>query len=162
LLRLRNHHISEIGKTILVLALTLSVIHPLTRDAIFDWQLTKTNTKKQLKRWIRRQPEGIKVKGHGFEQRSLHWLRKKGYDYVVMSSHSWEPVAAHPDRYPKLAWEYRRIFAKCQPVAIFRNPWFDSDFFAPHHLLNSATVNVYHGQTLMVLKVPKKQRKKHD
>ncbi len=152
--RIRNRNLARVARWGWIAAISLSVVYPLSRDIVFDWQILLPHTRRELKQWVRQLPEGTRVKQHGFKQRSLSWLQKHHYDYVVMSSHSWEPVAAHPERYPRLARRYQEIFKKCKPVALFRNPWFDSDFFAPHHLLNSATVNIYHGPTLMVLQVP--------
>ncbi len=154
--RARRRWLVRVGQGAWVAAVALSVLYPLSRDIVFDWQILKPHTRRQLKQWIREQPEGTKVKKHGFRQQSLSWLQKHGYDYAVMSSHSWEPVAAQPERFSKLVKRYRELFATCKTVAVFRNPWFDSDFFAPHDLLNSATVNIYHGPTLMVLELPPK------
>jgi hypothetical protein len=139
-------------------ALTLSIAHPLMRDVVFGWQLGEPHTKRLVAEWKRTLPKGAaRVAPHEQAQRDpLEKFQEKGFDYIIMSSHSYEPVAAHPDRYPYLAKNYRKLFSSCEIVATFRNPWFDSDFFAPHHLLNSATVNIYHGPTLLVLKVPKR------
>ena len=160
--RLRAPGIRRAGRGVWGLALCLSIAYPLSRDVVFDAQILEPHTRRQLKKWIERLPEGVTVKNHGFRQKSLAWLQAHGYDYVVMSSHSWEPVAAQPERFKRLAKWYRELFDTCKVVAVFRNPWFASDFFAPHRLLNSATVNIYHGPTLMVLEVPKptKERKK--
>ncbi len=137
------------------IALPLALLWPLSKDIVFDWQLRQTHTRDQLKAWIRTHARHKKIRKHTTYHRApLGWYQRHGYDYIIMSSHSWEPILGHPERYPILARFYKNMFKRCEIVALFENPWFASDFFAPHALLNSATVNIYHGPTMAVLKVP--------
>lgn len=143
-----------LARASLVVVFALAILHPLSRDVVFDHQITRPHTRRQLAQWIDELPRKKKTSPHGYLQsRSLGELRAEGFDYAVMSSHSEVPVALHPERYPDLAARYAEITANGKLVATFSNPWFDSDFFAPAHLHNSATVNIYHGPTLTVYRV---------
>lgn len=138
-----------------IMALTFALLYPLSRGVVFGMELQKPHTKAMFRAWKKAQPAPLKLVEHGrkIDHPIEHYLRRHK-EYLVMSSHSLEPIAAQPDRFPILYRQYCELFAASQIVATFRNPWFDSDFFAPHHLLNSATVNAYHGPTLWVLKLP--------
>jgi 4-amino-4-deoxy-L-arabinose transferase-like glycosyltransferase len=136
-------------------AVAMATLHPLARDVVFDLQLRTPHTKRQLAEWIAALPPGTRVAPHRRVQLlSLAELQRDGFDFAVLSSHSLAPVQTYPERFPELTRQYREILDACEVEIEFRNPWFASDFFAPAHLLNSATVNVYHGPTLTVLRVP--------
>lgn len=137
------------------LGLGLAMLYPLSRDIIFDWQLYQPHTKLQYRQWKEMNLAGARVAEHGRKQNApLEAYQRRGFEYLIVSSHSLEPIAAQPDEFPLLYQFYQGFFAGCEIVKVFRNPWFESDFFAPHSLLNSATVNPYHGPTIWVLKIP--------
>lgn len=136
-------------------AVAAAVAHPLSRSVVFGWQLGETHPNERLQAWVSALPQGARIAIHDQgKPRPLEWYQARGYTYLIVSSHIWEPVLAHPDRYPLLALHLEELFAEAKVEATFENPWFASDFFAPHRLLNSATVNVYHGPTLKVLRLP--------
>lgn len=153
--RMSTHRLRRGIQWVALVAIGLSLLYPMARGVVFNWQILTPHPKGQLKAWRATLPATAKIAEHGRMQRHpLRYYINRNYDYMVLSSHSLEPVAAHPERYPNLNKYYREFFTYCTIEKEFRNPWFESDFFAPHHLLNSATVNAYHGPTLWVLKVP--------
>lgn len=143
------------ARPLLRLTLLFSLLYPLSRGVVFGMELQKPHTKALLRQWKKAQPASVRIAEHGRKlDHPIQYYIKRQKQYLIMSSHSLEPIAAHPERFPTLYRNYSGIFAGAEVVRVFRNPWFDSDFFAPHHLLNSATVNVYHGPTIWVLKLP--------
>jgi 4-amino-4-deoxy-L-arabinose transferase-like glycosyltransferase len=138
------------------ITIAMATLHPLSRDVVFDLQLRTPHTKRMLDEWAAKLPPGARVAPHRRVQPlSLAELQRGNFDFAVLSSHSLVPVQIHPERFPELDQRYQELLDSCEVEIEFRNPWFASEFFAPAHLLNSATVNVYHGPTLTVLRVPK-------
>lgn len=152
------HHWPTRWKHSLVLATAgMCLAGSLERSVVFDMQLKKLHPKQAVKNWKKTLPPGVLVSDHGRSQtRSLGQLKRGGFTYAVMSSASLESIVAQPERYPVLSRQYPELLRACKVVMVFENPWFASDFFAPHRLLNSATINSYHGPTHWILEVPPK------